>query len=1269
MTNYKNGFLSVVAAMALASSVGASSYVPLTSENNDNQWIMFGVNGLKLDGATAASTALFTDFYTVHSGADTDTQKEDLANDEFGTAGLLDDLVGNGGTALAEIKALNLPTGALTSIKVNFDSIVETFSSTEPVRTMYFKAQDASYADAMFTYKASLEGKTLEFQINGDDTKTYQITISADNTFDNPATRIEKVAASGTGGTPLNTIPLAMDFDFLDNPRNPAEYVRVANADNPIGHQTANASASTRVYGYDANAKSWIIYDSNNNALANDFTELKEGKAYWAKVDLDDDDASDAHTEAGLVLGSSGLGDGNYTDEVAVGWNLMSFDGAIPDIRNSNTGMILTDALGAGSIDILDSTGINTVTVNLPGGSTEADAIAINLAIEAAKSRGEFPDTFDLRAFKANEATEDLLLISNKKFTVLDTGNTEISAGWSMAGQGLWDTANNVLLAAGANVPALGVTSVYGESGLIFKALIGANTAAELDEDVTDGSGTARSAAVQIGTNTPIPLTALNEADTTVANYLVTTATQIEGDEDIDKAVAIDLDNDGTVDYIMAAATEPFYIRDHTFTRVMAYDATNEDAAKTFKIGSPTSATVIAGGATGGLTDTVTAINAVADTGGTTDTKVYAAKDGANIVFVTSEVNANNFKIFDHESAEFLIDSASSNAIAKGAVQDVFSINYLAKQEIVTNKVTIDLVQATHVDVINETADTIAVAVNGNAGADIGSITTVTTAAERLDMFDKLVDAFIVVLKANNLDGVVSHNYDVTLDNTDDALITLEGYGLVAATTTIDFVDNDATAGDGDAGDAAYSLAGAEVNTAPGTLSAPLANLSADLKYNAVYTPDYAKDGPLYTLKDIGYTPSAIITANTNMAAGTIAWDSLDLTRPSKEWFRYSDGTIHNDYDLFSIDGKAGYWVYLDENTDTNDLAISNITIKPTFVHHFNNTLTTVNHVAATVQFTVTGLPTDTAPVSVYANIGGSNVEMASSSNNGVYTGSITSYEVQNLAAGGIRDITVSIADGTGYRLAKQTIGSIDFEKPVVPTASLGDGTAVALASTSTDTTGYYIFKDAIPEEGTTTSNSLVAKILSADATSYNLCSTAASFGIEYTYRAIAVDGLSADTGASSDGELGYGNASDAVEFKFSAMLKEASLLTNTEGVDVGASDLAMAYDATCTAGATDTNNAGVSVKSVVSDTTVKLSYAKEDNVSWDTDTPLTIYVGTSSTGLAEIKYVPAYAGNIFYIELNGILYSGTFPADDYANRNTSVAYDVSGNPIIGQSF
>jgi len=114
---------------------------------------------------------------------------------------------------------------------------------------------------------------------------------------------------------------------------------------------------------------------------------------------------------------------------------------------------------------------------------------------------------------------------------------------------------------------------------------------------------------------------------------------------------------------------------------------------------------------------------------------------------------------------------------------------------------------------------------------------------------------------------------------------------------------------------------------------------------------------------------------------------------------------------------------------------------------------------------------------------------------------------------------------------------------------------------------------------------------------------------------------------------------------------------------------LAVSYDATCSAGATDTKDAGISLKSIGTDTRVQMSYKKEANVAFTTDAPLTIYVGVSAAGLAEVKYVPAYSGNTFYIEFNNVIYSGVFPSDDNAHGSSSKALDVSGNEIVGQSF
>ena len=1236
---FKKGLLSLAAITALSTSVFGSgaTYLPLTSATNDNHWIMFGVNGFKVEGAIPATDANFITTGTVLS---------DNGGDDVSTVGLPDS--GAHGN-LAELKALNLSTGALSSVTVNVDVTGIVFSETEPVRSMYIKAGGNSNADVLFKYKASLEGKTVEFKINGGST-VYTTTINALNTYDNPATRTLKSASNAVGGNPLDTISEAVDYNFLDNPLNPADYNSVANAVDSHVYQTPNSSAKLRMYAYNANTGSWEIYDRANSELANDFDTLKLGKAYWAKMDLNGDGTSDANTKAGLVLGTSDLNNTSYSGELAPGWNLMSFDGAKPDIRTSSTGLILTDAKSGGTIHIADTTGINIVSVTLSGSSVAADAKAINMAVEAQKDLGNIPDTFNLRAFGSDAGGNDqLILISNKRFSLEDNAGT-FSNGTSLAGKNIWDMATEKLKDySGTALPTASfVRSVYGESALVLKPLVGNGTASHLDH-VVSGGGNNASAKIQVGTLDPVALAdATTDADTTLATAISKLKTITETGYKYN-AVSMDFDNDGTDDYALFVADKTFYIRDYTFTRVMEYDATG--AGSTFKISSPTPANIT----TDTLTNTVTNINNVADaSGSTTNTGVYAAADGTKIVFVSSVDLSNNFNVIDDTTNDYLTDATSSNPIAKGAVEDVYSLNALAKQAIVPHIVKLDIDEVT-----DDAGDKVKFSLNGTAGTEITSGVIAANGDAYKAMFDAYVTQIRADVKAAGLDAVVSHDFTYSGNDAtalaaalDAATITISGYDVASAGA-------DYTSGGGtDETDIADSDT-YDVNKATfGTFTASPAKLTSDLKYNAIYTPDYATDGPLYTLKDLGYTAKAMITGTANMTSGNIAWDNLDLTKSPTKWFQ------NQNFNLYSIDGKAGYWVYLENSNGSNLISVDNVTIHPSYTYQFNKNKSTNNRVAATLQVTVHGIPADTTPVSVYANVGGSKVELSTSGTGGIYTGSVSSYEVNGLTAGSLYGITLSVADGTGYKKDNIAIGSIDFEKPAAPTVILGTGLNTELNSTSSDTTGYYIYDvtktGSIPEENTASSSTKIAKILDANASSYNLCAAAATFGTTYTYRAIALDGNASSTGAGSDAELGFGNASDATEFAYTPTLKGADLLINTQGIDSAATSLATPYTTSCVALAQRTQDTGISLKSIKADKRVKMSYIKKDDVSFSTDTPYTIYVGTTADGVAEVKYVPAYAGSQFFIEIDGVVYSGTLPSDDSVNGDSSHALVVS---------
>jgi hypothetical protein len=1262
MRNYKKSLLSLVAITALSSSAMGSSYLPLANTSNDSQWILFGVNGYKINGGAPAETAIFS----VH-GAASDTQVTDSTADDLAVAGL-NATAGDATTAMAEVKALYLGgTGELTSITANVDSLSTTYSTTEPIRTMYIKAQGNSYADAQFTYKASLEGLELEFQINGDATKTYKVTISALNTFDNPAARTEKVPAGAFGGVELKAISDASDFDFANNPADPEDYLKE-------DHQTENASASSRFYGYNSTSSSWEVYDSANNALSNDFTELKKGKAYWGKMDTGDGTTAST-TEAGLVLGSTGLVDADYTGEINAGWNLMSFDATIPDIRTSTTGILAT-RVGDGDLNITDASGNHTITYTIVGGqTTEVIAQQINIAIESAKAFGDMPASFDFRAFRSS-ATE-LAFISNKKFTLQDEGdNFGLSNVKTLAGGNVWDNVSNTLVDLSASDMNTSISSVYGEYALLVEPLVGAGTASQLDANAS-ATGPNASASIQVNDELAVPISngAGTDAVATIATFAAA-ATSITG---IDGAVALDLDNNGSSEHVIIAANATsgkFYLRDHTFTRVYTVDGTNADDTEVFTIkGSKNSATV-APTAADSYTEFAADIQVRADD--SNDTGVYAVVNGGNrLVVISAAKDTSSFDLVDSYNAatqkgEFLKDSSSSADVAKGAIKAVYALNTIAKQTIVPNTVYFDISSDAAAGGSDHN-----ITLNGTTSAFMGIAAITGDATTRLAFMDNIVTKVNAQLKAQSVQATATHNYESGDFGAFLSRVTVTGYGI----TSLTYENNDTGVS------ADLLLGSSDTNSSAATptfglLATPIGSLTADLKYNAIYTPDYAVDGPLYTLKDAGFDMQAIITGSTDLTTGAIAWDSLDLTRNPKDWLK------NQDYNLFNVDGKSGYWVYLAADATTNSLAIDSVVLNPSFVHHFtsnvdttavhtvntaagaDNKSATENILRATLQLEVSGLPTDTTPVRVYANVGGSKVELSSSLNNGIYSGTLSSYEVQSMNAGSAFDITAQVSNGLGYSLNNISAATIDYEKPAMPTVALSTGADVAIASTSVDTTGFYVYKDLVPENNADTSSNKIAKLLVADAAAYNICATdGIKHGLTYTMKAFAMDGTAATSGGSSDGQLGFGNASDVYTFNYTPTIKSAHILSNTEGTDTEASSLGVIYDSSCATNATATENFGMSIKAVTSSKTVKLSYVPRSTVSFSTDVPYTIYVGTSAAGLAQIKYVPAYAGDRFYVELDNVVYEGNFPSDDSAKGNSSSALDVSATIIVGQKL
>ncbi len=1261
----KKSVISLAASALLCSSVYAGSttqYVPLTSKAKNNGWVLFGVNGLS-DGVAASSSGTgFTESWI---------QLEDTTvADAIATSGL--DKSGHMGA----LQALNLDndTHELSYVKIAVDLSDVTFSATEPVRTMYIDANGVasdgvSGVDLKFEYKASLEGKKVQVQLEANATKTYEFTISYQNTYSNPAS-VTEIAAPEQAAV-LTKMNDMIDYDIANNPLTQSLYTKTTDLNDV-------SSADVRLYSYDSGTSSWKLWDRDNSAAANDFTDFEIGKAYWGKIDLDGDNnaTNTAAKIAGVITGSSGNTEPDHTvyaDQLNNGWNLMAFDDVKPSIITASTGLILT-LDGDNDLTIVDSTGLHSIDVAVTDdniAATTAAAKSINAAIATAVGLGKMPKDTNIKAFVS--AANKLVILSDKKFSVKDAAGC-VAAVTTVAGQKPWDIGEGEIVAV-TDLDSDGASSVYGEYMMMIEPLVGADTASDLDklakagavdDEVGAAVDTASSSAAAVTINggdkryfTPIA-TEASATLTTVQDALkldpLLDATAAEG---VGAVTQIDSDYaDDDNELLLLASTELFYIKDNTFTRVHTYDNTDRDGTKAFKINSTDAADaavtddiapVANGGGTNGdhAADVGALINAKAAT-----LQVYAAApDSTTLVTVTS--SGLNFGLEDisGETNGFIADAALGSAdIYKGAVKNVYAIDNMVASDIVRNKFVVTGLAFTDGGLPQVTGDDeIGVTLNGNntAAIDETGLTAIDSdlaaqSANKLAWCDAIVAEINALARTNDIYAVASHDYtEAENDALADIEFTIEGYGITGANIT---VTDDATDDSND---------GADSNSATAsTLSSFGTALTSNLKYNSIYTPNYVKDGPLYTIKEAGLEAKAILSASTKIEDdNSIAWDSIDLTRDQAEWFR------NNEYNLFKVSDDAGYWVYLDAiNAPT--ISFTNTSYTPAFTHSFDPDGNTVNNiVSGTLTTQVEGIIA--AEAKVYANIGGDDVELSGDGTN--YTAFVSKYEVELVAdKGSPIDISLTTSNGLGDMYSQASVATIDYSKPAVPTAEFTEN-EVNFSSTSDDVTSYYLYKDNIPETNTNTSSNKIARIASGDAATYNICANsdydnAAAANI--SYKVFAMDG--------EDGELTKGNVSNVLSFTYHNFLKGASVLSHTYG-DASAM-LADVRGTDCASTGTATENTGVEIDTLTEDKSMKLSYVPDTTVGFNNNTPLTTYV-TAGTVTFQLKSLPIYASDVYFVSDGLKVYEGTFPANEDANQNSGDALSLSAVDSTNETF
>ena len=1223
--NGKKSLISLVAALAISSSVYADSratYLPLTTTTNDSSWTLFGVNGYS-NGEPSNAIVGPTSFSSGLTELDDADATDDLATSGLSVSG------GN----LGALQGLS--SSGLNSVKVGVDISGVTFQPTEAVRSMYIKV-NSSTPNVKFYYKAALEGKTMEIILNNSTTTVYTVTISDQSTYNNAATAVVSSSNTTSTASDLSDIVTVVDANSSDNPINPENW------DKTKHYQAYNTTDdSVTFYRFDSVAQEWKIFKNVNSTAANDFTKLNKGRAYWGRIDLGNAnanlDTNDNDGATNLILGISGNTNqsqlpGAYVDDnnksiLAPGWNMLAFDDIKPYIRHAATGLVVSGVNNGEDLNITDESGVNVASLTLTGASAADIAKRINKDVESLRLRGFLPKAFYLKAFATNNANE-IVLISDDKFGLRSAST--IGAIKTLNNK---DPFVNAASTAVANLSAAANTvySVYGEYAVMMNVLTGAASA-----DANASSGGTSKIIFGDSVNSDHAAIAITTAGTSTLGQA---ETNIEAEPTLTpQATQVDTNFDGTPDMLIVANDTPFYVRDDTFTRVFTIDTSNADGTKTFKVAGAATAN-IAPALNATPSAVATLINAQKAT-----TKVLAGTNAANNKLIVFSTDANTLDLKDTVSAtdDFLRTATSSDNVAKGAVKGVFSLDELSKKAVVQHAWVYTAFRE-NADV--NATDGVTVNFNGistdvNVTFDVNDTTSMTT-AQRLDFFDRLVAEINKQAIAAGAHAYAYHDYTEAINDFTNTKVHIDGMDVNASSLT------EADAGN-DTGTILTSSGDTTAATAEtlGTLNGDLVD---DLKFNAVYTPNYAKYGPLYTMYDSGYDVLAILKATTDFNTTSITWDSIDLTRNEDDWF------VQNEFNVFNVNLASGYWVYLADKTP-NSIAISNPSFTPTYSYYFDNDTgrtTTNNIVGGQLRVTVDGL-TDTSNTlagrtsNVYAIVGGEEIQMKINSGT-EYTADITKFESVDFKENANPiSFTIRATDGKGKSVTLNDALKFDYAKPAAPTVTYPNASSAIFTSTSTDVKKFYVFKNAIPEDATARSAAVVADIDATGGTATsNICSNF-NFGVLNTLRIVAAD--NAD---------GSGNISDAAQIKYTSLFKGASVITHKNDGIVNKATLPTVYDDTCTLAATQpsgSENTGVSIKALVIGKTASIAYVADPNVSFNTNVAWDSIYTIGGTEVIQLQNVEVYAGDKFLIEYEGNLYEGTFPLSQAAADATIAA-------------
>lgn len=614
--------------------------------------------------------------------------------------------------------------------------------------------------------------------------------------------------------------------------------------------------------------------------------------------------------------------------------------------------------------------------------------------------------------------------------------------------------------------------------------------------------------------------------------------------------------------------------------------------------------------------------------------------DGTQILIRTKATEENQFRILETADGDNLTPSSTTNAWAQGAISDVFSPNSLVKaalENVVTDVLT-DNTDPVEGDKISFTLST-----------PLASITTESYEVVASDVGDS--DAFYA-----NLQNHLNEQYAANALDTTIAFTAVAGGADYGATMTHTGTDVTGTGVFTTTGTFVVNFGGyTQVN---GTPTIGDGDMTEDLKFNFLLSPNYVLDGPLYEMKAAGFTAKAMVTGTMDNTGTSMGWDGIDLSRKPSEWL------LSQDYNLFTVDNAAGYWTYL-EVAEANPLTFEAAPFNGNYTQHFNQDGKTYNQVGGAIEITINGISDydDRKSARVVALVGGTQVELSRDGLSETYTGQISSRELKSLDSGKEHDILVVVADGLGYRIPATPIGTVvDFKAPSEPTLTFNAGTVAITNDVAEAVTQYYVYNNDIPATGTESAK--LTAISAEDAAAYNLCGSSASFNrtTQYDLKFIALDGDSLLTS----------NASDAYQLDgYMAIFKNAAIITNTRDGAPTSSLADIKYDNSCTEEADAVYDQSIQASSRSSLKTIKVSYEPK---AVGTSSPITVFVdgGTETTVTAAITYNPDYEGDIVFVQLGARMYSYELPSAATAIATTEespISLSTAGTYLDGQTL